>query len=187
MLTVQSQQLKLKILAGKLRELTFLWLNRKLKWKECCKIPIFIWRMIDYSRCTLEKCHPKWPSKKAICERSMRFSIKKKANLGRQVESQRIVGIEPTLTRTIPASFKSSTKDLKMRTTQDEDWYTHKSYLNTMWFTTIIICTSRVSSLEAFSYYPTSGSFAALSSRATAFTGYSPQRFLSYWVAVLSR
>ena len=70
-------------------------------------------------------------SKNVICVRSMKFSLKK-ANLGRQVESQRIVGIEPTLTRTIPASFKSSTKDLKMRTTQDEDWYTHKSYLNTM-------------------------------------------------------
>ena len=39
------------------------------------------------------------------------------ANLRRQVESQCIVGIEPTLTRTIPASFKSSTKDLETTTT----------------------------------------------------------------------
>ena len=39
---------------------------------------------------------------------------------------------------------------------------------------------SRVSSLEAFSCYPTSGSVAALFPRTTAFTGYSPQRFLSY-------
>ena len=40
-----------------------------------------------------------------------------KANLRRRVESQCIVGIEPTLTRTIPASFKSSTKDLETTTT----------------------------------------------------------------------
>ena len=49
-----------------------------------------------------------------IPESAMNFSW---ANLRRQVESQCIVGIEPTLTRTIPASFKSSTKDLKLRTT----------------------------------------------------------------------
>ena len=49
-----------------------------------------------------------------IPESAMNFSW---ANLRRQVESQCIVGIEPTLTRTIPASFKSSTKDLKLTTT----------------------------------------------------------------------
>ncbi len=42
------------------------------------------------------------------------------ANLRRQVESQCIVGIEPTLTRTIPASFKSSTKDLEKPGVCDE-------------------------------------------------------------------
>ena len=49
-----------------------------------------------------------------IRERIMKNTL---ANLRRQVESQCIVGNKPTLTRTIPASFKSSTKDLKLRTT----------------------------------------------------------------------
>ena len=83
--------------------------------------------------------------------------------------------------------FKSSTKDLKNTLGNDEGLVYYKSYLNTNPKWTFRIRISRVSSLEAFSCYPTCGSFAALSSRATAFTGYSPQRFLSYWVAVLSR
>ena len=83
--------------------------------------------------------------------------------------------------------FKSSTKDLKNTSGNDEGLVYYKSYLNTNPKWTFRICISRVSSLEAFSCYPTCGSFAALSSRATAFTGYTSQRFLSYWVAILSR
>ena len=43
------------------------------------------------------------------------------------------------------------------------------------------------SDLEAFSHNPTHGSFAALPSQATALTNYVNQRFLSYWVGLLSR
>ena len=43
------------------------------------------------------------------------------------------------------------------------------------------------SGLEAFSRYPTHGSFSALSCRSTEFTNYANQRFLSYWIGLLSR
>jgi len=43
------------------------------------------------------------------------------------------------------------------------------------------------SGLEAFSHYPTDGSFAALSDQTTAFTNYLNQQFLSYYVGLLSQ
>jgi hypothetical protein len=43
------------------------------------------------------------------------------------------------------------------------------------------------SDLEAFSHNPTHDSFAALPVQATAITNYVNQRFLSYWVGLLSR
>ena len=93
---------------------------------------------------------------------------------------------EASLLRTIPASIKSSTKDFGQFKSWDEKRYTTR-VIYTQWYEkTDSIRISRVSSLEAFSCYPTSGSVAALFPRTTAFTGYSPQRFLSYWVAVLS-
>ena len=93
---------------------------------------------------------------------------------------------EASLQRTIPASIKSSTKDLSQDKSWDEKWYTTRVIYTQWLIKTDSIRISRVSSLEAFSCYPTSGSVAALFPRTTAFTGYSPQRFLSYWVAVLS-
>ncbi len=94
---------------------------------------------------------------------------------------------EPSLQLTIPGSFKSSTKDLKKCNEWEEKRYTEKTVIYTQLRAKLYsIRISRVSSLEAFSCYPTHGSVAALSSRTTAFTGYAPQRFLSYWVAVLS-
>ena len=93
---------------------------------------------------------------------------------------------EASLQRTIPASIKSSTKDLSQDKSWDEKRYTTRVIYTQWLIKTDNIRISRVSSLEAFSCYPTSGSVAALFPRTTAFTGYSPQRFLSYWVAVLS-
>ena len=92
-----------------------------------------------------------------------------------------------TLQLTIPVSRKSSTKDVKSNLCIRWKSVYYKSYLKPIHKSTFGIRISRVSSLEAFSCYPTCGSFAALSFRTTAFTGYMPQRFLSYWVAVLSR
>ena len=46
------------------------------------------------------------------------------ANLGSQVESQAIATNEAALRLTIPASFKSSTKDLNRLSAEDEEWYT---------------------------------------------------------------
>ena len=48
-----------------------------------------------------------------------------------------------------------------------------------------IVRTSRVSSLEAFSCYPTHGSFSAMTCRSTEFTGHVSQWFLSYWIDLL--
>ena len=94
---------------------------------------------------------------------------------------------EPSLQLTIPGSFKSSTKDLKKWNEWEEKRFTQRRVIYTQLRSQLYsIRFSRVSSLEAFSCYPTHGSVAALSSRTTAFTGYAPQRFLSYWVAVLS-
>ena len=45
---------------------------------------------------------------------------------------------------------------------------------------------SRASSLEAFSCTPTHGSFSAMTYRSTEVTGHVIQRFLSYWVGLLS-
>ena len=50
-------------------------------------------------------------------------------NLGSQVESQRIVTNEATLPLTIPAFFKSSTKDLNRLSAEDEEWYTTRVIL----------------------------------------------------------
>ena len=43
------------------------------------------------------------------------------------------------------------------------------------------------SGLEAFSRNPTHGSFSALTFPSTEFTNYVNQRFLSYWIGLLSR
>lgn len=108
------------------------------------------------------------------------------ANLGRRVKSQPIVTDKATLRLTILASFKSSTKDLRSERLWDEKRYTTRVICTQQPKQINIIRNSRVSSLEAFSYYPTHGSFATLSSRTMAFTGYASQRFLSYWVAILA-
>ena len=50
-----------------------------------------------------------------------------------------------------------------------------------------VVDVSLDSGLEAFSRYPAHGSFAALPFQATAFTNYANQRFLSYWVGLLSQ
>ena len=51
----------------------------------------------------------------------------------------------------------------------------------------IIVYSSMDSDLEAFSHNPTHDSFAALPAQATAITKYVNQRFLSYWVGLLSQ
>ena len=43
------------------------------------------------------------------------------------------------------------------------------------------------SGLEAFSRNPTHGSFSALTFQSTEVTNYVNQRFLSYWIGLLSR
>ena len=49
-----------------------------------------------------------------------------------------------------------------------------------------IVYSSMDSDLEAFSHNPTDGSFAPLAFQLNAFTNYLNQRFLSYWVGLLS-
>ena len=51
----------------------------------------------------------------------------------------------------------------------------------------IIVVPSRASGLEAFSHNPTDGSSAPIASQPSANTNYLNQRFLSYWVELLSR
>jgi len=56
-----------------------------------------------------------------------------------------------------------------------------------VWSTYSIVTVTRTdSSLEAFSYNPTDGSFVALFGRTTTCTKCPRQRFLSYWAAFLS-
>ena len=93
---------------------------------------------------------------------------------------------KPTLILTIPRSlFKSSTKDLSSAIFEIviQSYDLECKHLSVFvsdherWISTI---SSMDSDLEAFSHYPTDGSFAALPFQATAFTNYLNQRFLSY-------
>ena len=93
---------------------------------------------------------------------------------------------KPTLILTIPRSlFKSSTKDLSFAIFEIviHSYDLGRKRLSVFvsdrerWTSTI---SSMDSDLEAFSHYPTDGSFAALPFQATALTNYLNKRFLSY-------
>ena len=145
-------------------------------WGKLSKLSFYLKFKDKVSKCTfLKSRHGKFQVQLITT-----FDNVMRTNLRSRVESQPIVTTRRLYSLTIPASYKSSTKDLKSQKNHEENRYTRRLFIHRFLKAQLNIRTSRVSSLEAFSYYPTSGSFAALSSRATAFTGYSPQRFLSY-------
>ena len=120
-------------------------------------------------------------------------------------------GTEATLTRTVPGSIvKSYTKDLSLpvcgtfvsassalglfRVRESLQWYglgLLKSLYGRLYTVVGKAATSLLSSmdsgLEAFSRNPTHGSFSALTFPSTEMTNYVNQRFLSYWIGLLSQ
>ena len=71
---------------------------------------VLLGNMPDLSLRASQSCAEKYK----IFLKSMKYMV---ANLGSQVESQRIVTTRRLYQRTIPASIKSSTKDLSLITT----------------------------------------------------------------------
>ena len=119
----------------------------------------------------------------------IRHEIFNKENLNKS-QNKGLISVDrrtkPTLILTIPRSlFKSSTKDLSSAIFEIviQSYDLGRKRLSVFvsdherWTSTI---SSMDSDLEAFSHYPTDGSFAALPFQATAFTNYLNQRFLSY-------
>ena len=119
-------------------------------------------------------------------------------------------GTEATLTRTVPGSIvKSYTKDLSLpvcctfvsassaaglfRQREPLQWYglglllVYTDACTRLGKAATSLLSSMDSGLEAFSRNPTHGSFSALTFPSTEMTNYVNQRFLSYWIGLLSR
>ena len=99
-------------------------------------------------------------------------------------ESQPIAGTSRLEWLQYPLCSKSSTKDSIVNIVSNCQRCLWRTCLCITTFD-FVVRARRVSGLEAFSRYPTHGSFSALNCRSTEFTGHVKQRFLSYWVDLL--
>ena len=98
-------------------------------------------------------------------------------------ESQPIAGTSRLEWLQYPLCSKSSTKDSIVNIVSNCQRCLWRTCLCITTFD-FVVRARRVSGLEAFSRYPTHGSFRAMAFRPTRFTGRARPWFLSYWRAV---